>query len=224
MHKRTRLNHPFLRQDSWTLWEWWVLATVVGGLAGIGIAGVASLIAGYLGTISTVTLLHLVGALEGLALGFTQWLVLRRYVKHVGWWVVATGIGAVIAWLVGLQVSVMLTLIFFDGVVTEATPFALLKAVFFLGAWVGAVLGLAQWFVLRTHVRKGITWVFANALAWGLGLLVAFLGATLTRPGEFTLKTTLIGVATGATTGVVVGAITGIVLVWLLKPRLLKHH
>jgi hypothetical protein len=159
-----------------------------------------------------------------MALGFTQWLVLRRYIKHMGWWVVATGIGAIIAWLVGLQVIVMLTLIFFDGVVTEPTSFALLKAVFFLGAWVGAVLGLAQWFVLRTHVRKGITWVAANALAWGVALPIALMGATLAQPGEFTVQTALIGVATGATAGVVVGAITGMTLVWLLKPRLLRHH
>lgn len=55
------------------LWEGWVLATVVGVLVGMGIAGIASIIASNLGYASTVVLLHLVGALQGMALGFTQW-------------------------------------------------------------------------------------------------------------------------------------------------------
>lgn len=222
MPKQTQ-THPLLRKDSWTLWEWWVLATIIGGLIGMGIAGIASVTAGSTG-ISTVTLLHLVGALEGMALGFSQWLVLRRYIKHVGWWIVATGIAAIFAWLIGLKAIVVLVLVFFNGARTETMSLALLKAVFFLGTWIGAVLGMAQWFVLRTHVRKGILWVLANALAWGLGLSVALMGATLVKPGEFTIKTALVQMATGATTGFVVGAVTGITLVWLLKPRLLRHH
>lgn len=223
MHKRTQ-THPLLRKDSWTLWEWWVLATIIGGLLGMGIAGIASAIASSSSNISTVALLHLVGALEGMALGFSQWLVLRRYIKHVGWWIVATGIGAIFAWLIGLKAVAVLTLIFFNGAIAQTTSLALLKAVFFLGAWVGAVLGFAQWFVLRKHVRKGIGWVFANALAWGLGLSVALLGTTLAKPGEFTVEAALVRIATGATTGFVVGGITGIALIWLLKPRLLRHH
>ncbi|MGA7934194.1 MAG: hypothetical protein WCA35_11655 [Kovacikia sp.] len=224
MPKQTQSIHPWLRKDSWTLWEWWILATVAGGLVGIGIAGIASVIASNLGPASTIALIHFVGALEGMVLGFTQWLVLRRYIKHIRWWIVATGISGIVAWLIGLKVIVMLTLIFFDKTVLHTLPFDLLKAVFFLGAWVGAVFGLAQWFVLKTHVRKGIVWILANALAWGLGLLIVVIGATLTKPGEFSMATVLIGIVTGVTAGVVVGAITGIPLVWLLKPRLLKHH
>lgn len=224
MRKRPRLDHPWLKRDSWTLWECWVLATVVGGLLGIGIVAIASVIASHLSNMSAVAFLHLVGALQGAALGLTQWLVLRRYIKHIGWWIVATAGGAIVAWLIGLKVIVALTLIFFDGGMTETLPIGLVKAIFFLGMWVGAVLGMAQWLVLKPHVHKGIWWVVANAVAWGLGLLVALMGATLAKLGEFTIETALIQIATGATTGVVVGAITGIVLVWLLKPRLLRHH
>jgi hypothetical protein len=213
-----------LKQDSWTLWEWWVLATVTSGLIGMGIIAIASAVSSHFGTINTVSLLHVVGALEGIVLGLTQWLVLRRYIKHVGWWIIATGIGAMIAWLIGLKVIVMLTLIFFSNVTTRPELSTLLEAAFFLGTWVGTVLGVAQWFVLRTHVRRGIVWVFANALAWGFGLLVALMGAILSKPGEVNLETALVGIATGGMTGFVIGAITGIVLIWLLKPRLLRHH
>jgi len=223
MGKRTRRTHLLLRRDSWTLWEWWVLATIAGEFIGVGTIAVASTIASHLTTVNMVVLLHIVGALEGIALGLAQWLVLRRYVKHVGWWILATMIGAIAAWLIGLQVMVILILSFSnrDVVTTSA---ALLKAVFGLGAWVGAVLGFAQWLVLRTHVRRGALWIVANAFAWGVGLLVVWIGATLVNPGELRFETALVGIATGVTMGVVVGAITGFVLVWLLKPRLLRHR
>jgi hypothetical protein len=196
----------------------------MGGLIGIGVVALASAVASQFETVSTVALLHVVGALQGAALGVAQWLVLRRYVKHVGWWIGATALGAIAAWLIGLQVSVILILIFFNGSMFIKTSAALLTAVFLLGAWVGTVLGVAQWLVLRTHVRNGALWIVVNALAWGIGLLVALMGATLVKPGGFTLDTALVGIATGATTGVVVGATTGAVLVRLLKPRLRRHH
>lgn len=201
-----------------------MLATVVGGLISIGIVAFAVAIASHFGMVSTVALLHVVGALEGAVLGFTQWLVLRHYVKHVGWWVLTTSIGSLVAWLIGLKMSVMLIFIFFDGAMSVPSSAAFLKAVFLLGAWVGAVLGVAQWLVLRTHVRRGGLWIVANAVAWGLGLLIAFMGATLVRPGKLELETALVGLATGTTAGAVIGRITGIALLWLLKPRLLRHR
>ncbi|MBI4785304.1 MAG: hypothetical protein HY785_28950 [Oscillatoriophycideae cyanobacterium NC_groundwater_1537_Pr4_S-0.65um_50_18] len=224
MGNRTRFTHPLLRRDSWTLWEWWVLATIAGEIIGIGIIAATSAIASHLTAINTVTLLHIVGALEGTVLGLMQWLVLRRYVKHAGWWVLATMIGAIAAWLMSLQVTIVLILIFSNNVSFVTTSAALLKAVFWLGAWVGAVLGFAQWLVLRTHVRYGALWIVANAFAWGVGLLVAWAGAMLVTPGEFRFETALVGITVGATIGVVVGSITGIVLVGLLKPRLLRHR
>ncbi len=223
MHKRTRFANPFRRRESWNLWEAWILATVAGGLIGIGIVALAIAFADNLGTVSSTTLLHIVGGLEGIVLGFTQWLVLRRYVKNIGGWVVATAIGAIVAWLIGLKVIVLLILIFNNQDITQTTPFSLLTAIFCLGVWVGTILGFCQWFVLRIHMQRGLLWVLSNGLAWGLGLLIASIGATLTKPGEFTTQTALIGVTTGATAGAMVGAITGIALVWLLKPRSLRH-
>jgi len=226
MPKPSRLSHhPFLKYDSWMLWEWWVFATVIGIFIGIAVVAGISAIAGQAGATNNMTMfLHIAGVLAGASLGFSQWLVLRRYIKHIRWWIVATAIGAIVAWLIGLKVVVVLILIFLDGGTVEVLSPRLLAAILLLGAWIGAVLGLAQWFVLRPHVRKALLWVFANALAWSVGFLLMFAGAKITGPGTFTLKAALVGIATGVTTGVVIGAITGIGLVWLLKPRLLKHH
>jgi hypothetical protein len=224
MSKRSRLSHPFLRQDSWRLWEWWLLATIVGTIVAVGIVVLGSAIASNLSPMNTVVMLHIIGVLEGVVLGFTQWLVLRRYIKHIGWWVLATGIGSLIAWLISVKFIVVLALLSFNSTMTETTTVALRQAVFGMGAWVGAVLGIAQWLVLRSHVHNGLGWVVTNSLAWGLGLLVSFMGVTGVKPGEFTIETAVVHIVTGAATGTIVGAVTGIALVWLLKPRLLKHH
>jgi NhaP-type Na+/H+ or K+/H+ antiporter len=64
----------------------------------------------------------------------------------------------------------------------------------------------------------------ANALAWALGLLVAFMGEGIQKTDGFTVQTALIEAATGAAMGAVIGGITGIVLVWLIKPRLQQHN
>jgi hypothetical protein len=224
MSKRSRLSHPFLKQDSWTLWEWWLLATMMGVILAVGIAVISSAIANNFGPVGTVVMLHLMGALEGVVLGFTQWLVLRRYVKHIGWWVFATGVGSLIAWLIGVKFMVALALVSFTNTMTTTTLWALQQAVFWMGAWVGTILGIAQWLVLRSHVHKGVGWVLANALAWGLGLLVAFMSVTWTKPEGLTIETVVVNIATGAATGAIVGSITGIALVWFLKPRLLRHH
>lgn len=224
MPKSSHISHPFLRQDSWKLWEWWLLATVVGTIVAVGIVVLGSAIAMNFGPVSTVFILHLIGALEGLVLGFTQWLVLRQYIKHIGVWIIATGIASLIVWIIGVKFIVLLALISFNNTMATTTTLALRQAVFGLGAWVGAVLGIAQWFVLRRHVRRGVGWVLANSLAWGLGLLVAFMGVTWVKPGEFTIETAMVHIATGVATGAIVGAITGIALVWFLKPRLLRHH
>lgn len=200
-----------------------MLATAVGGLAGVGVVAAVSALSNRFALGNPIAVLHLIGALEGAALGFTQWLVLRHYIRHVGWWILATTIGAIVAWLVGIKVSVLLLLVFFDGSIANPLPAALLGAVFWLGVWVGAVLGLAQWLVLRTHVRRGALWVLANAIAWGLGLPIAFFSANLVQVGEFGTETVMVGVATGATVGTVIGAVTGAALLWLLKPRLTRH-
>jgi Na+(H+)/acetate symporter ActP len=33
------------------------------------------------------------GGIAGLIVGIAQWLVLRRYVRHAAWWIIANGIG-----------------------------------------------------------------------------------------------------------------------------------
>lgn len=212
-------------KKSWTLWEGWVGIMAIAELIGLGIVFLAGVILNWLGMEYAVTVFHLVGLLEGIVLGVAQWFVLHHYVKHIKAWVIVTAIAAMVAWLIGLQIS---TLMVFSTTLditltAEMKAQTLLKGVFWLGAWVGGVLGCAQWFVLKSHIRRAVLWIVANALAWALGLVVAFMMIGMMHFNYFSLETALAGAATGLTMGAVVGVITGIALIGLLKPRLLRR-
>ncbi|MBF2062941.1 MAG: hypothetical protein IGS39_00675 [Calothrix sp. C42_A2020_038] len=208
---RRRLN----QWNSCSLWEHWVLATSIGFLVGltvIDIVGVATSHFGYIR--GTFTLL---GALEGVILGFAQWLVLRRHVKHSARWILATVIGILLAWFTGLSISTVTALAY----ISTSNTIPLVKGLVCLGAVLGGVLGLCQWFVLK-QIRFSIWWIVANAFAWALGLLVAFVGTGIVR-GSWGVHV-LITAATGVAMGAIIGGITGITLVWLLKPYRKPSH
>lgn len=204
------------------LWERWVLATAAGQV--VGLTAIAAINATLTKTdnLNMYAILLSIGAVEGAVIGFFQWLVLRRYIDKAIWWIVATTGGAILAWLMGLAVSILMALAFAYG--GDGQHYLeLMLGVIFLGFGVGAILGFAQWLILRTslraYIRQASWWTATNALAWGLGLLVAFMGTGIETTSKFSAQTMLISAATGAAMGTVIGGITGIALVWLLKPR-----
>jgi hypothetical protein len=125
-------------------------------------------------------------------LGALQWLVLRRYFRGAGWWIVATAAGVVVGGYIGVSYTLQDLYIGRRG---ELDPI-LTWSTF------GAVLGLAQWLVLRLRCEHAHVWVLANVLLWPAAWVIS-------NPIGFTLAQ-----------GIVVGGVTGLVLVWLLRrPR-----
>jgi hypothetical protein len=214
--KRSKLS----QWNSWGLWERWVLATSVAEVVGLAIVGVVSVAVSRFGYVQGV--FTLMGTLEGIVLGFAQWLVLRRYIRHSRRWILATTIGALFAWFTGLTISVLMALVY-AGASDSATTAAFIKGVVLLGGGLGTMLGFCQWLVLKSQIRFSVWWILANALAWALGLLVAFVGVGL-MPQGWSIQTALITAASGTAMGAVIGGITGIALVWLLKPQRKQFH
>jgi len=106
-----------------------------------------------------------------------QWIPLEKRLPQAGRWIVATWAG----W--GLAVIEM---ILFNP---EQNRFA-------TGVILGVFVGVAQWLLLRNHVRWAGWWVAINVVAWTSGFALV--------PGFFT-------------TGMVPGVITGITLDLLLR-------
>jgi hypothetical protein len=188
-------------------------------LLGLGIVIGAGAIASTLTEPVAVGLLHLVGALVGIVIGVSQWLVLRSHIRHSNRWIIATIAGALVGWMVGVKASIFLALV--TGLGTRGLSLPIFfEGVVLLGAWVGLVLGFAQWFVLQANFPGAGWWIPANMVAWALGLAVAFLGAGMANQmGWDAIALAGIGL-TGILGGAVVGAITGAVLIRLMRSQL----
>jgi hypothetical protein len=68
----------------------WILASVVGRIVGGYAAAVFALTVCYGGTNGAIVAVLL---LDGAVVGLTQWLVLHRWLKRAGWWILASTVG-----------------------------------------------------------------------------------------------------------------------------------
>jgi hypothetical protein len=165
---------------------------------------------------SSDTLLVVAGIVEGAALGTAQALVLRRFVRHfrVAEWIGATALAAGFAWAVAM-------LAVRNGERLNALPVAVLLVVAAVaGTGVLLSMGVAQCAVLHHHVHRAHVWVWANALAWGAGLLVFTAVTTpLWQPGQPVALVALIGAFGGLLMAATMAAITGATLAHLVNRR-----
>lgn len=146
-----------------------------------------------------------------------QWLVLRQHIRHIGWWVLVSVWGWVIAFILiqGFDLRDALVPLFPTGEwVNGAASLSIARfwasAVARLLEW--TIIGFCQWLLLRCYMKGAYWWILANAFAGGLK------GAT-----ELTLRVFLEIPAPDASMLAAVGGalvyavVTGIVLMGLLK-------
>ena len=205
----------------------WIAANALGEVLGLGVAAlIAVAVAQAHGLppaeeIVVVTAAFLViGAYEGAIVGAAQWLVLRRLLPSLRAkrWIGATMGGAVIAWMLGRVPSALADWKSVSGGVGQPAPslpmLILLSAA--AGAALGAILGVAQWLVLRGHVRRAGVWIGANVLGWAAGMPLIFVAAGLPGAHWSLLSIAALLLVTVGATGAVVGAIEGVFLRRLL--------
>lgn len=163
-------------------------------------------------------------ALEGLVVGTAQESVLRRELPELRpWsWTTATAIGAGVAWVVGMVPSTIAAL---NASADATSPFAEPDAVTtytlaaVLGVVAGPILGSAQWMVLRSVITGGTSWLWANALAWAVGMPLIFAGMDVVPWTSGAAAISLSVYALCGLTGLVVGSIHGAVMRSLLRKR-----
>lgn len=221
------LNAKHLRLSA--LWLRWVLANALGELMGLGLVAVVAggLIWRFGEPRSTImvllftALMITLGACEGMALGWTQWLAVHPFLHPLQRreWMNATICGAVIAWSLGMIPSTLFSLQETTG---NAAPMTMDDTTKYLmaatmGLALGVVLGIPQWMVLRRCVKQARRWIGANAIAWAFGMPIIFLGAGATPTQASGGLIVLMIAITLFVAGAVVGAVHGCVLVHLLQ-------
>ena len=137
----------------------------------------------------------------GLVTGLLQYVLLRRYLLRIGWWIGTTTLG----WSLGLIGNRLFSLALYGTLDVRAIWFETLMT-----ALAGGVVGLAQWLVLHRRVRHAVFWLPANILGWGIvGWGAGILSNRMTIP--------IVGIM------LIPGIATSIVL-WLLLDRLAPHQ
>ncbi len=125
----------------------------------IVIDGVAHIAEDYL-------LPYILWPMYGLLYGYLQYSLLRRYFPRMGWWFVATAASLSINFLV-FDVGMFIASSLGIAITSVWLPVIQLTLV-------GGILGIAQWLVLRSHIKNAFWWIPANMIGWGV---VGFMGA-----------------------------------------------
>lgn len=161
------------------------------------------------------------GAVEGTVVGLLQWSVLRTPFPHVTRraWLLATLAGALVAWFLG---SLPSTLIGLGGDSSGATAqepetWLMMLLAAGMGLFLGLILALPQWLVLRRRAGRAWAWLPANAAAWALGMPVIFAAVDLAYRAGTVLGAVGIMAVALALTGAIVGAVHGVALLWLVR-------
>jgi hypothetical protein len=163
--------------------------------------------------------------LEGTLVGAIQARVLRQALPDLApqSWVSATMLGAGIAWILGMVPSTVAALTTAPGLPVPPTePSALLQygLAAGLGLVTGPILGAAQFRVLRRYVSKAHWWLWANAGAWALGMMLIFVGMDVVPWERGAVPVAASVYAVCGLAGLAVGMVHGRMLLWLLKSPL----
>jgi hypothetical protein len=94
----------------------------------------------------------------GLTSGYLQYLLLRRHLPRMGWWIAATTSGLLIGDVVGECLLLR----------TMYSTFNSMWAGILMTVVTFGTMGLVQWLVLRQRVSNAIWWIPASILGWGL--------------------------------------------------------
>lgn len=204
---------------------WWRFSyhCAAGEIIGIGLAGaIAYLTNLYWPTPSSLpekcivlALMLVAGFIEGSALGYFQWRVLKDKWPQLPLvaWVRATVLIAVLGWFLGMLPS----LFFFDADPGQAaappawldTWWATILLSSLMGAVLGLVFGFAQYLVLKHYVPKAQFWIWANSLGWSVGMVWIFVFATIPTAETSLAFNISMGVIGGCLAGLSIGGVIG---------------
>jgi len=142
--------------------------------------------------------LELLFPIIGLLTGILQYILLRRYLPRMGWWIAATFLG----WLMPFVIFFIFSRLVIPGSSTVRIVLGMIV--------LGTTVALPQWWLLRKRVQHAWWWVLVFGLAWGMVGLYDLLTLSDLFP-------VLLGFA-------IVPAIATSIAWWLLLDRLPNHE
>lgn len=197
------LKQSHEKQKLWLRWMFFSAIGLAAGLAtGFSVAAPIEAIVGVMLVTPAVTMI------VGSVLGFSQWLVLRRFFSRNGWWILATAIGLGIGLTAGLVTIEKVGRAIAGHPLNIATVGIWGRAISFavIGMFGGLGLGAGQWLSLRQYRGKTKQWLAVCALGLTAALVIGSLVADLVfgnvvTPAGFGVFLLIGGLIAGAITG-----------------------
>lgn len=177
----------------WRIWLQWATANAVAGAAALAVTGAMI----RSGSLDAAVVVAVFGVVIGVALGITQWLVLRHQFPHAYLWALASVVGGAALAVLG-----------FTWGEAVGGPLG--------GSVIGAALGIMQWLVLRRQASRAYLYLAASIVGFALALSVG-------EAVGFAVGGTAGWLVGGTLFGIVAGSITGAALVWLLGQPIPKR-
>jgi hypothetical protein len=203
------------RSNPTVFWAAWVLTSTVGWAASRSALQIPSLNSAH-DIMPWAVANVLDGALIGTIITFGQWLILRNVFTKLSGRFLATALLYPLGLLAGLLVFSywgLAALTRLGGAVLIVTPSKTLMVA-------GAIIGIGQWYTLRSHLTPN----FQSMVLWVLGAVLGLTLGGFYGGSHFSLLIDLTmipqsihGMVGGAFTGFVSGGVTGIILLILLK-------
>jgi hypothetical protein len=137
--------------------------------------------------------LLITGITVGCFTGVAEWFVLRKSLLRSKSWILASVAG----WAVGLATS--------ESIGATVSNWSI------VGAIGGAIIGIAQWSVLRRNTHQSQWWIVAYAVSGSIVLKWIPPNLSLFMVFEHPISFAIVGL--------VMGTFTGATLVWLMRPR-----
>lgn len=104
--------------------------------------------------------LYVLFPIIGLLTGILQYILLRRYLPHMTWWIAATFLGWLMPFITGFFILTVLA----KKNDTSSIMLGMLL--------IGATVAVPQWWLLRQRVRYAFWWILAYGFGWCMtGLL-----------------------------------------------------
>jgi hypothetical protein len=166
------------------------------------------------------------GALIGLLLGVSQSLYLRAFVAEATRWILPTFLGLTLGGALG-------GVLYFMMYAGDDDLSMAAKGVF-IGAVVGAVIGVCQWMILRVWVRGARRWILATIIGcsigapvgWVAGFVVSWPFGQLLGEAGWPYFVALADVSGSLASGAVLGLVTSFTLKTLFvaaEPKKVKN-
>lgn len=143
------------------------IAWPVGVAAAIILSGtIGSLLIGKISVLSEIIPKEnnlIVGLCMGGAVGYAQWLVIKKYFKISTWWIFASAVGLGIPWILEALLPELAGI----GIDIDSSDLLGQAAFYFIG---GLLAGLLQYNIFRSLTTKCMWWIIISPFVWGISV------------------------------------------------------